>query len=143
MILAQRLKFASPDNGLAHIYNVSARVGAPKSCPNQPDDVQLVQLFLRDLMPVMAKGSSIQQYPTLSGRMDAVTAFWIYHLQNSSGEITTVDGIVSPAQGVGFGQKVWFISGLNYKYNQYFPDRFNKLPENPELSPSLRASLRG
>lgn len=141
--MACRLKFSQTNQGLNFIYNVSGHVGDARSCPNAPDDVQLVQFFIKELIPKFdpAGGRKIKELPRVTGQFDALTGFWIYNVQSSNEEVVQVDGIISPAKGVMYGVKAWTIAGLNYKYKQFFPDRFEKLHLNPELSPTLRASI--
>src|SRR5229473_1576572 len=120
--MASRLEFGRPQpllNGLSFIYNVSEHVG-PKfisgavrsSSPllkvtNPFDDVQLVQFFLN------AVGDpKVALTPTPTGVFDVQTGFWIYHQQNLFGG-GDVDGVVSPAKGVTFAGKFYFIGILN------------------------------
>lgn len=141
--MACKLRINPPSQGLNFIYNVSSHVGDARTCPNLKDDVQLVQFLLREVVPKLdpTGGRKIQELPRPSGQFDVLTGFWIYNMQSSNEDIVTVDGIVSPAKGVSYGSKAWLIAGLNFKYKQFFPDRFEKLHLHPELSPTLRASL--
>jgi hypothetical protein len=85
----------------------------------------------------------VQELPSLTGKIDAVTSYWIYHLQNSAGSSGTVDGVVSPAKGITYSAvQAWTIAQLNFNFKKFFPDRFDRIPEEPRLSPTLRASLR-
>ncbi|MBL8179171.1 MAG: hypothetical protein JNK48_31130 [Bryobacterales bacterium] len=141
--MACKLRFNQPNQGLNFIYNVSAHVGDARTCPNLSDDVQLVQFFIKELIPKFDPGGGrkIKELPRVNGQFDAVTGFWIYNVQSSNEDVVQVDGIVSPAKGVMYGVKAWTIAGLNYKYKQFFPEKFDKLHLNPELSPALRAAI--
>lgn len=141
--MACKLKINPPNQGMSFLYNVTTHVGDARTCPNLPDDVQLVQFLIRELVPKFdaTGGRKIQELPRLTGQFDALTGFWIYNMQSSNEDIVTVDGIVSPAKGMMYGGKAWLIAGLNFKYKQFFPERFDKLHLHAELSPSLRASL--
>lgn len=141
--MACKLKFSHPNQGMSFIYNVSSHVGDSRTCPNLPDDVQLIQFLIRELIPKLdaSGGRKIRELPRLTGQFDALTGFWIYNIQSSNEDVVKVDGVISPAKGVTYGAKAWTIAGLNYKYKQFYPDKYDKLHLHPELSPTLRASL--
>lgn len=141
--MAARLRLNPAQSGLSHIYNVTLHVGGTKSCSNLHDDVMLVQFFLRELVPKFGSDRKVQELPALSGKFDGLTGFWIYHWQNSGEGSTEIDGVISPAKGLTYSSsKAWVIAQLNFSYKKVFPDRFDRIPDTPEFSPSLRASLR-
>jgi hypothetical protein len=138
--MAGRLKLAANPTGMTFIYNVSQRVGFKEA--NLPDDVQLVQFFLREEMKSRADLLPLG-IPTLSGKFDAVTGFYLYLWQNKA-KRPIVDGVVSPAHGVHYGgsaSSVWLIVDLNNVFRTAKPAEFEKLHENPELRASLRAAI--
>jgi hypothetical protein len=141
--MAARLKVNPPQSGLSHIYNVTLHVGGAKTCSNLADDVMLVQFFLRELVPQLGGDRKVQELPIVNGKFDGLTGFWIYHWQNSGEGSTAVDGVISPAKGLTYSNsKAWVISQLNFVYKKHFPQRFDRIPDTPEFTPSLRASLR-
>jgi hypothetical protein len=134
-----------PQEGLSFIYNVSSKVGPLQSDPNQPDDVMLVQYLLKKVLQGQQMPATPGvAFPTATGRFDTATGFWIYRVQSSFRNFgNVIDGVVSPARGLFYGPSTaWTIAILNFKFKGYFPREFDNLPNNPELSPSLRASLR-
>jgi len=138
--MAERLQLGPNSLGLSFIYNVSGRVGFKQ--PNAPDDVQLVQFFLREEMKTRADLIPLG-IPTLSGKFDAVTGFYLYLWQNKANR-SVVDGIVSPAHGVQYGaaaSSVWLIVDLNNVLKTINPTGFEKLHTNPDLRASLRAAI--
>lgn len=139
--MAYKMAFRSQQYGLTYIYNVTKHVGwDPDKCPNLPDDVALVQFFLRELMPKMGpRTAAVCGLPAVTSRFDAGTGFWIYHLQQGT---TGMDGIISPAKGVLYGGDAWLISKLNYHFKKHFPQRFDRLADEPDLPLTLRATLR-
>ncbi|MFN7934088.1 MAG: hypothetical protein U0R19_12230 [Bryobacteraceae bacterium] len=140
--MAQKLTALQPIAGMNYIYNVSSHVGCRRKCPNNPDDVQLVQFFIREIVPRFYESQIIPELPRLTGQIDGITAFYIYDIQRMGGTSMEVDGIVSPARGLVYaGSHPWLISVLNFKYKSFFPDLYDKIPFHPELRPTLRASL--
>lgn len=138
--MAFKMRFPSQQYGLTYIYNVTHHVGCnADKCPNQADDVALVQFFLKETMPKVAPLNSQWGLPKVTGQFDAVTGFWIYHSQNGK---PGMDGIVSPAKGVVYGADAWLIAKLNYHFKMHFPERFDRLAEERELPLTLRASLK-
>ena len=68
--MAGRLNLSRPVSGLSYFYNVSGHVGWVPGNENNPDDVQLVQFLLREILMRgggMAPGS--WDFPDLSGKM--------------------------------------------------------------------------
>lgn len=138
--MAFKMNIRSTQFGLSYIYNVSRHVGADVDrCANLHDDVALVQFLFKEVMPKVAPVNSQWGLPKVTGQFDAATGFWIYHAQSGG---STRDGIVSPAKGVTYGVDAWMISKLNYQFKQHFPQRFERLADDPELPMSLRASLK-
>jgi hypothetical protein len=99
---------------MSSIVNVLNRVGPEEA--NDSADVRVVQR----LMQMAGRGSPVGSrigMPTPHGKFDAVTGFWIYHLQNAQrsrhpGQV--VDGIVSPAHGSAYGPGThWTVVILN------------------------------
>ena len=127
---------------MSFIYNITSHVGGQRTCPNQADDVMLAQFFMREVVAKIAPDRTVRELPQVNGKMDAITAFWIYHCQNVEGGSMQIDGIMSPAKGLTYGSRAWLISVLNFHYKKYFPDKFDKLADHHEFSPSLRASLK-
>jgi hypothetical protein len=133
--------------GMPFFYNVSKHVGPFKDNPNDPDDVQLVQFLIREGLkakPPSAARSGLA-IPTLSGQFDPTTGFWISLAQQSfrSKPGVTIDGIVSPARGQQYHPGCpWVIFSINLRLFEAAPKVFLDLPNNPELRPSLRASLK-
>ena len=129
---------------MSYIYNVSARVGWVPGCPNNPDDVQLVHFLLQEnckRTSDLAKGSWDIPFP--NGTMDAVTGFWIFVQQRGHRKSQTMDGVVSPAQGVHYGSMEWTIVSLNSDYRTLYGDQaFQDLPNSPGLGPTLNRALQ-
>jgi hypothetical protein len=139
--MAERLE--TTDQQLPLIYNVSSPVGPGQT--NAPDDVFLVQFLMAQTIP----GSTVLRVqaplPPVNGTFDLVTGFWIYEIEfaRAARKIGLIDGIVSPARGINYAPgQVWLIASLNLKFKQMFPDAFDNLPNDPRLSPSLRAALQ-
>lgn len=144
--MASRLNLSHPFEGMSFIYNVSAPVGwIPNKCKNNPDDVQLVQFLLLENLKRMANfAGGVWDFPFPNGTMDSVTGFWIFIQQKSSGGNLMIDGVISPATGVSFGAHEWTIVDINSDYLRYYGDAaFENIPNNPQLSASLRRSLQG
>ena len=144
-IILTRLKLSRPVSGLSYFYNVSGHVGWVPGNENNPDDEQLVQFLLREILMRgggMAPGS--WDFPDLSGKMDAVTGFWIFVQQRGERGRLTIDGVVSPARGgATYGTKEWTIVSLNSDYKTlYREDALAKIPSNPQLRISLRQALQ-
>jgi len=143
--MAQRLAVSGAGD-LKFIFNVSKHVGPFDAQPNDKDDVQLVQFLLRE--GIKASGVKVKpgiDVPRPTGQFDAQTGFWIYRIQDGmhdSSKSVVIDGIVSPAKGVFYTiNSPWAIVFLNYTIKQKAPLVFSGIPTNPELSPTLRASL--
>src|SRR5262245_55807093 len=90
-----------PFHGMSSILNVLERVGPGE--PNKSTDVIIVQKLM--LLVARNTNGASAGLPVPTGRFDAVTGFWIYHLQkvqtrSHPGQV--VDGIVSPARGASY-----------------------------------------
>jgi hypothetical protein len=85
-------------------YNVTQAVG--KSCPNLPDDVMLVQFFIRELSkdPSVGTGAKPSSPITVDGLYTPALGEWILWIQKSlnakSPGSTLADGRVDPARGM-------------------------------------------
>ena len=62
-------------------------------------------------------------------------------MHTTNTEFLQVNGLINPAKVVMYGAKGCTIAGLNYTYKQIFPDKYDKLHLNPELSTTLRACI--
>jgi len=127
------------------IYNVSAHVGPGQADSNNPDDVQLVQFLLREIIKAEALPRKVAP-PNPTGQFDAATGFWIYLFQNAiHGAVkkAVIDGTVSPAKNALYDiNSPWMIVFLNIRLQILAPQIFNGILTNQELRPSLRASLK-
>jgi hypothetical protein len=137
--MAQRLTLGKNPVGLTFIYNVSQKVGYKQS--NLPDDVQLVQFFLREIGRTRPDVQMLG-LPQPTGKFDALTGFYVY-LWEHYAHRPVIDGIVSPAHGLTYApQAAWVITDLNASYRNISKQGFETLHLNPELSPTLRASIQ-
>ena len=114
--MVRTLALNPPYNGMSTIVNVLARVGPREA--NQPDDVRVVQRLLQMCSRGQAFSANVGvAQPT--GHFDAVTGFWIFHVQNRIKQQIApsqiVDGVVSPAHGTHYapGGGIWTIVMLN------------------------------
>lgn len=147
--MAGKLLLPTPNvAGMSCIYNVSKHVGSQNASPNDADDVQLVQVLLREVLKTFPKVRSDLARPTPSGLFDTATAFWIFKIQADGLDGgrrpgAEIDGVVSPARGLLYSaQCPWIIARLNFMLNASAPKVWRELPNNPELRQSLRNSLR-
>ncbi len=113
--MAYVLTLSQPIEGLDRILNVSQRVGPQSDCPNNPDDVELVQRLIN----LGARNFAARCHfglPQPTGRFDPLTGFYIFYYQwfsHSTDRVTQIDGAVSPARGVFYGLGVYAIINLN------------------------------
>ena len=111
--MARLLPFNPPYRGLSVAVNVMGRVGTKE--PNNVDDVKVVQKLLQ----LCSRGSEFASeigLPTVSGRFDAATGFWIYRFQDIDRKKTPssiIDGVISPARGSSYGGGTWTIISMN------------------------------
>lgn len=143
------LSFKDPRTGLSFFYNVSEHVGPrptigvartpshEKVMKNSPDDVMLVQFFLRQICD-----ASVERLPEPTGSFDVYTGFLIYYQQDLFGY--DPDGIVTPARGLNYNEySNYFIVRLNETFLEMKGKAaFEAIPSRPELRPTLRASLK-
>jgi len=104
-----------PIDGLDRFLNVNMRVGDSKDCPNAAPDVEAVQRLI-----AIAAGTFANEHgfplPQPTGKFDPITAYYIYHLQNthhSHKSSAIIDGIVSPAHGASYGGGFYTIINFN------------------------------
>ncbi len=138
--MAERLDLDDPQ--LPFIYNVSSPVGPGQV--NNPDDVMLVQFLMAQTIPASTVLRARAPLPPVNGTFDLITGFWIYEIQfaRAAQQKGIIDGVVSPARGAQFAPGMsWLIGAMNLKFKQTFPDAFDNLPNDPRLSPSLRAAI--
>lgn len=105
-----------PYQGMSQILNVTQKVGPDPDCANLRMDVEAVQalLFLAVRTYPGVHGFGI---PHTTGRFDALTGFYIFHIQckeNRQAAGTVIDGCVSPARGGNYGGGVYTIIRLNF-----------------------------
>lgn len=126
--MAHRFDVKPAVKGLSKILNVTKRVGRKADCPNEANDVQLVQSLIR-LAFRTSNITKIVGLPDTSGSFDATTGFWIYHMQATSGNKNTViDGVVSPARGASYGGgALWTIFDLNVEAKSSSPVEYEAL----------------
>ncbi|HWB13095.1 MAG TPA: hypothetical protein VG826_27975 [Pirellulales bacterium] len=137
----------SGDARLPFIYSVSAHVGPGQA--NQPDDVELVQFLMAETLKRQTSSNLRirSPVPQVTRAFDLMTGFWIYELENVlvSKLEGQLDGIVSPVRGhrLHFAEgKYWLIAALNLQIKLVAPTVFAGIPDNPQLSATLRASIR-
>src|ERR1700722_3802281 len=93
--------------------NVDQKVGDTPECPNTSADVQAVQKLIG-----LANTQGFKfPAPAPSGKFDAVTAYFIYHMQmrhQKEKPSAKVDGIITPAiHASNYGGGLWTIMLLN------------------------------
>jgi hypothetical protein len=112
---------------MVHYLNVSESVGI--SCPNRPDDVALIQVFLNSLgnlpeSPVQGVPVEIDGIfrPGLTRGISLFQKLVRKVLRRrGSGETIDVDGLVVPATGVYVeGLRMFTIVALNKAYAHYY-----------------------
>jgi hypothetical protein len=115
------LPLSPPFQGLTKIVNVFDKVGPEER--NDTEDVKIVQKLLQ----MAGKGAEVSiDVPNLTGKFDAATGFWIYHVQSRVKDgghpNQIVDGVVSPAHGSVYGPKaIWTIVLFNHFANKHDP----------------------
>jgi hypothetical protein len=120
--MSRILSLNPPLYGLSTIVNVLKRVGPGEV--NDAADVRVVQRLIQ----MGGKGSSDAAnvgLPSVTGKYDAVTRFWVYHLQRvlkGAHPLQIVDGIVSPAHGASYASNTyWAIVLLNEFAKKHSP----------------------
>lgn len=145
--MAKRIKIVG-DAQIKHAYNVSAHVGPNR--PNGADDVMLVQFFLAELLPKRRTNRGVVgglAVPAVTGKFDSTTAYWIFEVQFQKQGVQAgaeIDGIVSPIARASLNYSEtaqWTIGTLNTLFAKDFPERYERLHEEPRLSPTLRAAI--
>jgi hypothetical protein len=125
--MSRILALNPPYEGLSTIVNVLKRVGPGEA--NDTADVRVVQRLIQ----MGARSASAETrsvgFPSVTGRYDAMTGFWIYHLQafsKRSNPLRIVDGIVSPAHGASYASNThWTIVLLNKYAKDHSPSEFS------------------
>ncbi len=145
--MAYKLAVGYNKEKLPFIWNVSKHVGCKVENPNQATDVELVQFFLRELVNNNILGTKAHagvRLPAIqvNGRMDAITGFWIFFVEQGGDPNAVHDGIVSPAKGVDYGNGYWAIAKMNIHFQKHFPDAWLNLDNDPRLSMALRTELK-
>ena len=127
-------------------YNVSQAVG--KGCPNLPDDVMLVQFFIRELAKdaTVAPGTRPAAPLTVDGVYSPNLGEWIMWIQKASNAkaagTTLADGRVDPARGMANDPKFlkssishtqYTIVTLNASYRFRFKKSHNALEDDPNV----------
>lgn len=114
------LTLSPPFLGMSSIVNVIGRVG-PLDCPNNPEDVKVVQRLIQ----LMNMGST---QVSVNGNYDEATGFWIFYAQvqwkgNGGHPGLVVDGVISPARGAAYGPggATWTIVLFNYNAKKSSP----------------------
>lgn len=127
-------------------FNVDSSVGQGGANSNQ-EDILLVQLLLKkaaERPPATVPASTTQRVArvTLSGTSDSATIDGIRAIQERMRERnpgTIVDGRVSPARGVSYGEADWTIVTLNTHCRRAFPEVWPRLQDFRDCPPQLRA----
>ena len=119
---------------MSHYFNLHDAVG--RGCPNRPDDVALVQLFLQSLgnlpdSPVQGATLEIDGIWS-SGLERGVRIFqriarrWLRN--RNTGETLLVDGLTLPARGLYIeGRRMYTIIALNKSYAHYYWNDYRQL----------------
>ena len=112
--------------GMSTIVNVLKRVGPGEA--NDAADVRVVQRLIQMAAKGSASGMKVG-VPSVTGQYDAMTGFWIYHLQRVQKPLhplQIIDGIVSPAHGADYASNTrWTIVLLNLFAKQHSPSEFS------------------
>lgn len=136
--------------GQRYFYNVDRAVGP--GCPNQHDDVLLVQYLLKWLY---AKRQDLHyrtlQPPSEPMKVDGIagpiTFRWIRRYQEGCkafGASKVVDGKVDRASGFGYGPRTgtqYTIINLNSEYGVVCPAYYSNLAAAPDCPPHLAAAV--
>jgi len=124
--MSRILPLRSPFRGLSTIVNVLKGVGPGEV--NDADDVRVVQRLIQ----IAGKTGSAEVrtfLPSVTGRFDAPTGFWIYHLQTLmkyQHPRQIIDGVVSPAHGANYASNTsWAIVLLNLAARDRNPSEYS------------------
>ena len=126
------------------LWNVSQRVGGDPSCVNLPTDVELVKFLMNLAVRSWTPYGNVGPKITLNSTFDAVVGYWIFrHQLSTKNNPHTIDGIVSPARnGLYYGPNAaWVIATLNVFAMREDKATWAGLPNNPQISASLRREL--
>ncbi len=150
--MASVLKLSPPLGAMKFYYNVSAKVGpyAARACVNNPTDVELVNLLLSIAYPPKTWPQKMTSGTIRRGSaLDSASCFLIYSLQDASDEAggftknERPDGVISPGSmtgGYGAGT-IYTIAKLNYDARKFDQNAWQRLWEQPGISPMLRAQI--
>ncbi len=142
--MAYKMRLNAPYQGMAHIWNISAEVGVTGTCPNLPDDVELVQRLIIErykvLPPKTPRAAGIGFLANATGRMDTATGFDIYWAGDETKKLADAEKI-SPARGgaISYGSGYWTIAYLNIRLFKCVPEVWASLPSL--CSPLLATAL--
>lgn len=133
--------------GYGHlVFNVDGKVG--QNCPNNPEDVLLVQFLLPKAVEKTPmdweRRERVNKVPT-NGYCDDLTTDGIKAVQEHMREKnpgTVVDGIVSPAHGVVYGEGAWTIVVLNTTIRENYPDVWPRLHDFPDCPGPLAEKVK-
>lgn len=131
-------------------YNVTKAVG--KDCPNEKEDVLLVQFFLKRIyMSSMMKAQTPNGSLVVNGKCDEVTCNWILKFQidmKNGGLDCYPDGVVSKAGNLksnwntSVGETNYTIRLLNNGLRTLDPVLYQSLAVSPEVPFELRTLFR-
>lgn len=129
------------------VFNVDGKVG--QNCENHVEDVILVQYLLhKSVEKRMAadweRKARVLKVP-MDGFCDEATVDGIKAVQENMRERnpgTVVDGIVSPARGVAYGEGVWIIVSLNSTVREDFPETWPRLQDFADCPSLLKAKVQ-
>lgn len=135
-------------------YNVDQAVG--KGCPNLPDDVMLVQFFIRELAkdPSVGPGTRPATPITVDGMYTPAVGEWILWIQKSMNAkapgTSLADGRVDPARGIStsgsflkstISHTQYTIVTLNASYRFRFKRSHDSLDDDPNVPGLLRSKF--
>ena len=135
-------------------YNVSQAVG--KNCPNLPEDVMLVQFFIREIAKdaSVAPGTRPSTPIAVDGTYTPALGEWILWVQNAMNALapglSLADGRVDPARGMANDPKFlnstisltqYTIVTLNGSYRFRYKKSHDALENDPNLPGLLKAKF--
>ncbi len=142
--MAYKMAMSSPYKGMPFIWNISKHVGVLGSCPNAPEDVELVQLLIIERYklspPNTPRASGIGFLQYANGMVDVRTGFEIYWA-GDHGKPLTDSEVISPAKygSLSYGSGMWTIGWLNHKLHSVAPQVWGNIPNL--CSPQLKLAL--
>ncbi len=132
-----------------YFYNVNHAVGP--SCPNQHEDVLLVQYFLKSIYAHPNAASPPLHPPAgqgmiVDGVAGPITFYWIKHFQEElklRGESIVVDGKVNPAVGSTAGSTgvTYTIIRLTAGFMQARPTDYPNISKAADCPPRLGSAV--